>query len=90
MSACGGTDCDSYAEPDDPSPMSQAEWAAVTPGLHASMGSIDERYFRGEVPEVAQTREWSGSAWRGEKISTQMVVWSTEPIQLLRLHWHER
>jgi hypothetical protein len=78
-----------YDEPADPSPDASANWSAVEPGLHASIGSIDRRYARSSVPEVEQANEWHGSAWRGEKVSAQLVLWSSEPVRQIRLEFSD-
>jgi hypothetical protein len=36
------------------------------------------------VPEVKQIKKWSGSAWRGEKVSAQLVLWSREPVRQMQ------
>jgi hypothetical protein len=77
--------CDSYREPADPSGDPSAEWAGVDDGLHLSVGSIDHHYFKGEVPDLEERREWSGTAWRGEKVSAQVVVWASQPYHQLEV-----
>jgi hypothetical protein len=92
LSACSDSrpiTFDIYDEPADPAPDSLADWPAVGPGLHASVGSIDQRYSRSSVPEVEQTNEWRGSAWRGEKVSAQLVLWSSDPVQQMRLEFSD-
>ena len=69
------------AEPKDPSPDTIANWAAVSSGLHASMGSIDHRYQKSSIPQLEPRSDWTGSAWRGENVSAQMVLWSKDPIR---------
>ena len=78
---------DIYHEPDDPSPDTFSVWESVAPGLHASVGSIDVLYARSSVPKVDQSRKWSGSAWKGEKVSAQLVLWSREPIKRMRFEF---
>jgi len=69
-----------YEEAADPAPKPDAVWETVGSGLHASIASIDFQYAKGSVPDVSQTDSWSGTAWRGEKISAQLVTWSSEPV----------
>ncbi|KPJ89524.1 MAG: hypothetical protein AMS18_12385 [Gemmatimonas sp. SG8_17] len=80
---------DLYDEPEDPAPDTLTDWSAVGPGLHASVGSIDRLYARSSIPEVKQANEWHGSAWRGEKVSAQLVLWSSEPVQQLRFEFSD-
>jgi hypothetical protein len=80
---------DVYDESEDPSPDTLADWSAVEPGLHASFGSIDRLYSRSSVPELKLSKEWSGSAWRSEKVSSQLVLWSREPVRGMRFEFSE-
>jgi hypothetical protein len=93
LAACsdgrGPVSFDVYTEPEDPSPDSTADWSAVGPGLHASVGSIDRLYARSSVPEVEQANEWSNTAWRGEKVSAQLVLWSSEPVQQMHFEFSD-
>ena len=74
-------DCPTYAEAADPSPDQEAAWSAVKPGLHASLGSADRLYAKSAVPEADNIMEWQGSAWRGERVSAQMVLWSSDSVE---------
>jgi hypothetical protein len=69
-----------YQEPQDPTPSQNENWSAVSRGLHASVVSTDIRFVRSEVPKVAQQNTWSGTAWKGERLSLQLVLWSTDSI----------
>jgi hypothetical protein len=72
---------ETYIEADDPSPDPNADWEALGSGLQASMGSIDVRYQKGSVPGLPSLTEWQGTAWIGEKVSAQLVLWSRDPIE---------
>jgi hypothetical protein len=74
-------DCETYAEAADPSPDRTADWESVEPGLHASIGSIDLHYFKSTIPQIIENNKWSGTAWRGEKVSAQIVLWSKDPVE---------
>lgn len=65
-----------YQEPDDPDPIKSEYWKGVPATLQASFGSIDERYDRSVPPTLEKKHEWGGVAWRGERVSAQMVLWS--------------
>ncbi|MGO8749946.1 MAG: glycoside hydrolase domain-containing protein [Thermoguttaceae bacterium] len=62
----------------------EAAWKKVKPGLHAVFGSVDLRYARGEVPHADARRSWSATAWRGERLSTQLVLWSRSEVEQVR------
>ena len=83
------TDCETYTEAADPSPDRAADWESLEPGLHASIGSIDKHYFRSSIPQMAQQNKWKGTAWRGEKVSAQMVLWSRDPVEQVECGFSE-
>ncbi len=49
------------------------------------MGSIDIRYQRDHVPMFSKQTTWSGTAWKGEKINLQIVIWSNNSAGQVRL-----
>ena len=57
-----------------------SDWSALTSGLHSSIGSIDVRYVKHEIPYTTRQSKWNGTAWRGERVSAQMVIWSNEDV----------
>ncbi len=81
--------CDSYLEAVDPAGEPGNQWGEVGNGIQVSVGSVDIHYFRGEVPSLQQRHEWSGTAWRGERVSAQLVVWASEPLHQLELEFSE-
>ena len=53
--------------------------------LQGSIGSVDRHYARGRLPRLESiTNCWSGVAWRGERVHTQLVLFSKGNIQQLR------
>ncbi len=77
------TACQTYAEAVLPvTPVSV--WAETPSGMQSSLGSISERYLQHEIPGVTPQKEWQGSAWRGERVSAQLVVWSKDSISSVR------
>lgn len=76
-------DCTTYEEPDNPNPISTESWNQVSRGLHASIGSTDERYAKYSVPNVELGKIWQGAGWQGERVSAQMVLWAVDSIARL-------
>jgi len=70
----------SYEEPKDPSPDLKADWSKVAEGLQASIASTNIRFVKSVLPTVLQENIWSGTAWKNERISAQMVLWSKDSI----------
>lgn len=82
LTKSGQNNCETYIEPTLPVTVT-SDWNSVPEGLQASVGSIDERYVKHEIPEISAS-EWSGVAWKGERVSAQMVVWSKDSVSGIR------
>jgi len=74
-------DCSTFTEAADPCPDTLAGWNSVEQGLQGAVGSIDILYAKSSVPEVVPNFAWSGSAWIGERVSAQIVLWSGESVK---------
>ncbi len=82
------TACDSVREPvatfveaDDPSTLSveaDAAWAKTRKGLHGAWGDPDLRYSRSEVPQPLDGESFEIAAWRGERASAQILLWTAD------------
>jgi len=75
-------------EPQNPSPLSHPDidrWSYVSEGLHGSVGSLNVRYQRDLVPMFNPTNTWSGTAWKGEKMNLQLVLWSNTAVWQVRV-----
>jgi hypothetical protein len=60
-------------------------WKTLNQQPHVSFATTDEAFERHRVPMLRQElRSWSGIAWRGERVHSQVLVWSTAPISQLR------
>lgn len=71
---------DTYEEPKDLSKDETENWDAITNGMHASFSSKYIRFTKSNIPKIDQNNTWQTSAWRGERISTQMVLWSKDSV----------
>ena len=85
MSAgCGGstTPVETFAEAEDPVAADSTAWESVKKGLNAMWGSTDCLYSR-SVPPASQDAPKSIrlTAWRGERVSAQAVLWSASGAQ---------
>lgn len=70
-----------YSEPKDPKPVELTLWNSVPKGIQATVGSIDERYEKSAVPEVDINYNWEGTAWKGEKVNAQFLLWAAENLK---------
>lgn len=73
----------SYTELKNPITTHLSDWKNVSK-TNVSWGSIDVRYKK-EVPPAIKNnvQSISVSGWRGERVSSQFVVWTNTPIQSL-------
>ncbi len=74
-------------EPDDVAPLDGSvhkTWSSVGPGLNVAFGSTDVRYARHLPPEAVDSKECEITAWRGERINTQIVLWTAEGARQVR------
>lgn len=51
-------------------------WQKEGNDLKVAFGSIDVRYLRHQVPELMLNKEIKITAWRGERVNIQIVIWS--------------
>ena len=77
-------ECTTYKEAKLPVEVT-SDWSSVSPGVQASIGSIDERYIQHEIPKIAKTTHWEGAAWKGERVSAQIILWSKDSVPCVRM-----
>ena len=77
-------ECISYEEAQSPVEVT-TDWTVIPAGIQASIGSIDKRYIQHEVPEVTKSNNWNGSAWKGERTSAQIILWSKDSVPSVEL-----
>lgn len=84
VAGCGGstTPVETFAEAEDPVAADSTAWDGVRKGLNAMWGSTDCLYSR-SVPPASQDAPKSIrlTAWRGERVSAQAVLWSASGAQ---------
>lgn len=64
-----------YRELPNPAITPAEEWSKVLNDINVSFANDNIRYPKEKVPAVSST-EWQITAWRGEKVHTQILVWS--------------
>lgn len=72
-----------FTEADDPIVLSADEiaaWDKVDVDLNAAWGSTDLRYSRSRVPEVIGEDTVRLVAWRGERVSAQLLLWTADGV----------
>ena len=53
--------------------------------LGGAVGDLDHQYSAGNVPLAQGVKEWHATAWRGERVHGQFVVWTSAERPGLRL-----
>ena len=82
LAACGGTNRSAsldFQEMADPA-AAFADWSAAADAPHASFVTTDRRYAKSQLPDVEPQRTCRLTAWRGERVSAQLLVWSAQPV----------
>jgi Domain of unknown function (DUF4091)/Family of unknown function (DUF6067) len=66
--------------------VNTAAWNAQQKGMHVAFGSTDQLYFRSEVPELQnESVSWQATGWKGERMNCQVLVWSADTLDQVRL-----
>src|SRR5690606_36564867 len=58
-------------------------------GLNYAFGTIDKRYPKSAVPDIALTTQWQGNGWRGERLSAQLLLWSGQPVDQIEFEFSQ-
>jgi hypothetical protein len=74
-----------YDEPQDPSPEKTENWSAVPKGLQASIVSTNIRFVKSVIPKIQEKNIWTEEAWKGERVSAQLVLWSNDPLNIVQV-----
>ena len=73
-----------YSELKNPASAPLAEWPNMPGETNVSFGDDNIRYPKERVPSVTFS-EWTAYAWKGEKVHTQVLVYSKSRIPELRV-----
>src|SRR5678816_1781369 len=73
-----------HPEYDFDKPVDENSWLNERSGMHVGFGSGEKLYFRTEVPEIKTESSWQATGWKGERLNTQIVVWSPDTLQQVR------
>lgn len=74
-----------YPELPNPVKTNMDEWANVKKPINVSFASDNVRYAKEKVPMAGIRNTWEAKAWKGEKIHTQILVWTKKDISDLNL-----
>ncbi|MCC6289821.1 MAG: DUF4091 domain-containing protein [Chitinophagaceae bacterium] len=74
-----GTD-DVFTESFIPSAKASESWAKMSNVTSVSFASSNLRYAKDIMPAASLQKTWTATAWKGEKVHTQILVWTKEDI----------
>src|SRR5215203_6047171 len=60
-------------------------WDKSGDDLSVSFANSNVRYPLDQVPQLQAQQTWKASAWRGEKVHTQLLVWSKENVNKISI-----
>ena len=69
-----------YSELINPVKPDPEEWAKISNEINISFASDNKRYAKEKVPMDLQGNTWEVTAWKGEKVHTQILVWTKKSI----------
>ncbi|MGM9477519.1 glycoside hydrolase domain-containing protein [Pedobacter sp. GSP4] len=61
------------------------EWNSIADGLFFSYASSDVRFARETPPAITAAKKWTATAWKGEKIHTQILLWSKQKTSNIKI-----
>lgn len=74
-------ECTTFEEMNDPTSDTLSDWSNVPAGLHASFISIDDKLPKSVAPEISPVNSTQVTGWKGEKVSAQILLWTSAEIQ---------
>ena len=69
-----------YSEMSNPAKPNPAEWAMLKNAVNVSFASDNIKYAKEKVPFTTLQTGWETTAWKGEKIHTQILVFTKKEI----------
>ena len=65
----------------DPKPRNAVSWQGLSPAVMIRFADINRRYSKNDPPPESLITQWKSTAWRGEKVHTQLLIWSTRALE---------
>ncbi|WP_245905193.1 DUF4091 domain-containing protein [Pontibacter mucosus] len=60
-------------------------WTSLKKPVSVSFADSDTRYAQDQVPTLTQQKTWETTAWKGEKVHTQLLVWARREVPQVRV-----
>ena len=76
-----------FTELQDPTSDTLSDWSNVPEGLQASFISIDDKMPKSVAPQVSTSKRVKVTGWKNEKLSGQLLLWSTSDVNQVELEF---
>ena len=75
-----------FKELNDPRSVDINSWKNISSGTHSGFVSVNEHFDRSLAPLPGQIKDnWSQKAWKGERVHTQALIYTTVPVNDIQL-----
>jgi len=75
-----------YTELPDPHPVNMSSWSDLPANILVGFGNTDLRYTKTSAPDPGDVKaQWFATAWKGERIHTQLLISAGRQIKNLRI-----
>jgi len=78
-----------FHESNDPNSDQSANWAGVPDGLNGSFASPFIRLPKSSIPNVEPLDSCNLSGWKGERVYSQIVLWSADSVENIEFEFSE-
>ncbi len=79
----------SYREAANPAKAKAGKWSSLQQIVYVSFASSNTRYAKEQVPQVPIQSSWQAHAWKGEKIHTQLLVWTKKNLPVVNIQLND-
>lgn len=67
------------------SPSVKDEWKELKNPVNVSFANSNIRYSKNNIPRSSVKKKWTTTAWKGEKVHAQLLVWASMPVEALSI-----
>ncbi|MDF2188392.1 glycoside hydrolase domain-containing protein [Paraflavitalea sp. CAU 1676] len=62
-----------------------ASWGSQRTAVQVSFAGSSQRFDRNTLPAVKISQKWTAAGWKGEKVQTQLLIWSAGAVADIRV-----
>jgi len=78
-----------YMEMTNPASTNIEAWSEIADPVHVSFASDNVRYPKELVPTLPENTRWQAIGWRGERVHTQILLWTNRDISSVQFRKHD-